>query len=220
MTAAGTYDMEGFELNDPALVCRWRLSNRRLPLENRHMRALLARTVNGKPVDKPLVAWVKQHIEWTLDKGACENPDGVLLFVIDAEGKAAMAVGPYAPLEDTSLAGLASRAAHAQQEAMRTGVAPETLWVATEQGLVCGLAGAQAASGATSLVLQLAKTMGIPVQMHAGLIEGVCVSQAAVPEAFLVSDEHGVVPASNASGSQGERMAQGYGRLLASMNKS
>ena len=125
MTAAGTIDREGFELKKPVLVCRWRLSHRRLPLKNRHMRALLARTVNGRPVDQPLAAWVKQHIEWTLDKGASEHPDGVLLFVIDAEGQAAMAVGPYASLEDTSLAALVSRAARARQEAMQTGVSPE-----------------------------------------------------------------------------------------------
>lgn len=220
MTAAGTIDREGFELKKPVLVCRWRLSHRRLPLKNRHMRALLARTVNGRPVDQPLAAWVKQHIEWTLDKGASEHPDGVLLFVIDAEGQAAMAVGPYASLEDTSLASLVSRAARARQEAMQTGVSPETLWVATEQGLVCGLDGAQAASGATSLVLQLAKTMGTPVQMDVGLIEAMSAGKVLASEVFLVSDEHGIVPAANAPGPQGERMAQGYQRLLASMDKS
>ena len=37
----------GFELGAPALVCRWRLASRTLPLENRHLRALAARSVNA-----------------------------------------------------------------------------------------------------------------------------------------------------------------------------
>ena len=75
-------DMEGFELGTPALVCRWRLARRRLPLENRHLRALLARTVNERPVSQALVAWAKQHIEWTLEEGSAEHPDGVLMLII------------------------------------------------------------------------------------------------------------------------------------------
>ena len=45
--------MDEFRLGEPALVCRWRLANRKLPMENRHLRALAGRTVNGKRVDIP-----------------------------------------------------------------------------------------------------------------------------------------------------------------------
>ena len=36
----GTAEMRDFKLGTPALVCRWRLASGRLPLENRHLRAL------------------------------------------------------------------------------------------------------------------------------------------------------------------------------------
>ena len=49
--------MEDFSLGVPELVCRWRLSNRTLPLGNRHLRALGHRRVGGKPLDRQLVAW-------------------------------------------------------------------------------------------------------------------------------------------------------------------
>ena len=96
-------NMEGFELGEPVLICRWRLSNRKLPLENRHMRALVARTVNGMQVPVELMAWAKQHIEWTLEQGSADNPNGTLMLIVDDQGRAAMTVGPYVPLEDVSL---------------------------------------------------------------------------------------------------------------------
>ena len=41
--------MDEFELGVPALVCRWRLAGRTLPLENRHLRALSQRRVTTLP---------------------------------------------------------------------------------------------------------------------------------------------------------------------------
>ena len=99
-----------FMLGKPAIVCRWRLSNKTLPLENRHLRALGARHTSTRRVQKELVAWAKQHIEWTLGDGAAANPDGVLMMIVDTEGRAAMSVGPYEELEDTRLAALCARA--------------------------------------------------------------------------------------------------------------
>lgn len=210
-------DMEGFELGTPALVCRWRLSARRLPLENRHLRALLARTVNGQPVTTELVAWAKQHIEWTLDKGAIDHPNGTLMLIIDTQGRAAMTVGPYTPLEDSSLAGLLRRAASAQAEARTTGVRPETLWVSRDDTLLWDPGVLGAPSGAASLVVHLATTLGIDVREQEGLCEAVARKALAYDEAFLVSDEHGVVPARDAAGTHGTRLSEGYGLLLARM---
>lgn len=207
-------DMEGFELGEPALVCRWRLANRRLPLENRHMRALLARTVNGAPVSTELVAWAKQHIEWTLEQGAAEHPNGVLMLIVDKQGRAAMTVGPFAPLEDVSLMLLTHRAERAATEANRTGVAPETLWVISGESLLWDPICRTGISGAASLVSQLAQTLGMDVRMQDGLVEAVANKAIDCSEAFLVSDEHGVVPAIDATGSFGRRMSQGYQRLL------
>ena len=39
-----------FELDNPELVCRWRLSGGVLPLDNRHLRALSKRVVAQKEV--------------------------------------------------------------------------------------------------------------------------------------------------------------------------
>lgn len=207
-------DMEGFELGDPALVCRWRLANRRLPLENRHMRALLARTIDGERVTTELVAWAKQHIEWTLEQGSAEHPDGTLMLIVDVQGRAAMTVGPYAPLEDETARGLARRAERASDEASHTGVAPETLWISRNDVLVRDWGDGWKSSGATSLIEQLTQVLGIETHEREGLAEGVLTGSVSYDEVFLVSDEHGVVPASDAMGKFGEKLAGGYQKLL------
>lgn len=219
--------VEGFELGEPVLVCRWRLAGGRLPLENRHLRAFAARGVS-----LPLVSWAKQHIEWTLGDGAAEEPDGVLMIVVDEQGQAAMSVGPYEPLASADAAALAARAAQAQTEKPLAlagkaevsaagvtsereavthegkAVAPETLWGAGGGVLYCTLAEGVALSGATSLVADLAKTRGVEVEWDTDPLEVGC------DELFLVSDEHGVVPAADRAGEIGALLAADYTRLL------
>jgi hypothetical protein len=213
MESSSIVDMKGFELGAPALVCRWRLAHGHLPLENRHLRALAARRVNEAPVSAQLVAWVKQHVEWTLTEGSRDYPNGVLALIVDEQGRAAMAVGPYEPLPDTSLQGLVRRAERAADEAERMGVAPETLWVAQGETLLWERGEACAASGAASLVGQLAQTVGITTVERRGLREDVADDQLRIDEAFLVSDEHGVVMADDCGGRYGRRMEEAY-RLL------
>lgn len=214
MPQSGITDMAGFKLGEPALVCRWRLANRQLPLTNRHMRALMARMINGEHVTSELAAWAKQHIEWTLEQGAAENPNGTLMLIVDTDKRAAMTVGPYVSLPNTTLNALAHRATKAQNEAMATGVAPETLWLVCDGHLVWNLGEGHSPSGTSSLVAQLAQTLGIPVETRADLLDGLVAQTISFDEAFLVSDEHGVVPTSDAQGPHGQRMAQGYQRLL------
>ena len=43
----GSAEMRNFKLGTPALVCRWRLASGRLPLENRHLRALSRRVLDS-----------------------------------------------------------------------------------------------------------------------------------------------------------------------------
>lgn len=206
----------GFELGAPAFVCRWRLSGRALPLENRHLRALAARRVNDAPVSTQLVAWAKQHIEWTLSDGAAKEPDGVLMVVVDGGGRAAMTVGPYESLAATGVRDLAARALDSEREAASTGVAPETLWVVRDGGLVCDEASAVRPSGVASLVRDLAKTLGVGVACERGVALSLAEGAGSCEEAFLVSDEHGIVPASAASGPISLRLASCYARLLES----
>ena len=210
-------EMDGFTLGRPELVCRWRLADRALPLQNRHLRALSGRTLRGeRNVPVELVAWAKQHIEWTLSSGAAEHPDGVLMLIVDEGGRAAMTVGPYEPLPVTTVSALADRAREASEEARATGVAPESLWLVSDAGLVWGCEAGELPSGSASLMWDLARTLGFPVERHPGLAGDLLSGLVGYDEALLVSDEHGIVPASNASGPRAERFAQGYERLLAS----
>ncbi|WP_286165925.1 hypothetical protein [Olsenella uli] len=219
MRIEDTMDMDGFTLGAPALVCRWRLANRALPLENRHLRALGQRAVNGGLVPTELVAWAKQHIEWTLSDGAAAHPDGVLMLIVDDEGRAAMTVGPYEPLRLRTPSALADRARVATLEAARTGVAPESLWLVREEGLVWGVGADERPSGAATLMADLAKTVGFAVERRAGLAESLLAGELSYDEALLVSDEHGIVPAAGKASPRAERFAEGYAKLLASCGR-
>lgn len=208
---------EDFELGTPALVCRWRLSNQRLPMANRHLRALGWRVVNGSTVPTELVAWAKQHVEWTLEDGSANHPDGVLMLVVDEQGRAAMTVGPFEELAHVTLNDLMQRALLSLREASKTSVAPESLWLVEDGSLLCGLPSDLHHSGATSLIFDLARTLGIPVRVDEELVNRVRSGVESFDEAFLVSDEFGVVPASNAAGDLSRKLAASYQKLLDSM---
>lgn len=200
--------LEKFELADPALVCRWRMSKRQVPLLNRHIRALSHRVVNGAPLTHNMLSWAKQHVEWSLFEGSYEDPNGVLMLVIDVNGDALMSVGPYEPLPDCSLAALVARAEVSRTEAAMTGVAPELLAWTTSDGRICLCATPdEPLCGAATLVEQLAQTEGCAVERT--LTDDVPLSCAldmagdgAAP--FLISDEHGVALASEISLAQSE----------------
>ncbi len=205
---------EEFEVGTPVLVCRWRLAGGTLPATNRHMRALGKREVLGKPLSRQLLSWAKQHIEWTLLDGSAAHPDGVLMIMVDAEGRAAMAVGDYEPLADASSAALLARAQESAKEAAETGVAPETLWAARNGALVCGAAAGDSLSGVATLASDLAATLGLGVERDASLLDDLATGAATADELFLVSDEHGVVCATDATGPLGTELAQGWQTLL------
>ena len=207
-------DMDGFVLGKPELVCRWRLAGGKLPLENRHLRALSRRMVGGERLSRELLGWAKQHIEWTLAPGSVAHPDGVLMLIVDEAHQAAMTVGAYEPLRRTSCAWLVKRAEESLREAEATGVAPESLWAVTDDCLVMGLGGEATPSGAADLVLQLADTLGIPVERDSELVERGVGLLDNVREVFLVSDEHGVVPESDAGGPRSAKLAASYQRLM------
>lgn len=204
----------GFVLGKPSLVCRWRLAGTELPLENRHLRALGKRTVAGRQLPTPLVSWAKQHIEWTLAEGAREHADGVLMLIVDEAGQAAMTVGPYEELRSRTALSLARRAQSSAAEGAATGVSPETLWAVCDDQLLWGARVGEIASGAASLMMDLAKTVGFPVTRRGSLADEVISRASSFDEVFLVSDEHGFVPASNACGPRSVKFAEGYERLL------
>lgn len=200
-----------FELGTPSLICRWRLANGGLPLENRHLHAF-----SQRGVDPALVSWAKQHIEWTLADGAAGNLDGVLMVVVDEEGQAAMSVGPYKALGDTSTNALLQRAMQAQTEASRTGVAPETLWVVTAGQITSYLDPAEKLAGATSLVSDLMAAHHLQFTYETQIADAQTLTTA--DEVFLVSDEHGVVAAAGKLGKYAKQMVADYQKLLASFS--
>lgn len=192
-----------FQLGKPVLVCRWRLHARRVPLLNRHIRALAARRVAGEPLSRGLLSWAKQHVEWSLadDTTVPVPDDGVLMLVVDEAGQAAMSTGAYEPLPDASAEALAQRAINAQHEAQETGVAPEVLACVANGALILGVAEEAALCGAASLAEQLAQARGCTVTRDPALpfraLAGMAASDGAM--LLLLSDEHGAVPAADAS---------------------
>lgn len=182
---------EEFKLGKPALVCRWRLAGRSVPLLNRHMRALSQRRVQGEPLTVNLLGWVKQHIEWSLAEDPSAVADGVLMLVVDEDGQAAMSTGAYEPLADASPEALIERAVAARAEADATGIAPEVLCCAQDSALVLGAPESSARSGAVTFIRQLAETRGHAVSFDPALPERARIGIAGT--LALISDEHGVV---------------------------
>ena len=204
--------LEAFELAEPALVCRWRMAKRQVPLLNRHIRALSQRVVNGEPLTHNMLSWAKQHVEWSLAEGAYEDPNGVLMLVIDVNGDAVMTVGSYEPLADCSTAALTARAEAARAEAAATGVAPEVLAAVTADGRVLlAVQEGESLCGAATLVEQLAQTKGHAVEYALQPGAGVDAVLAAAGEGAvfaLISDEHGMVLASDAAPSPAADVAR------------
>jgi hypothetical protein len=210
-------NLEGFELGRPALVCRWKLAGGSLPLEGRHLRALGARRIAGTPLSPELVAWAKQHLSWTLADGvaAAGEPDGVLMLVVDEDGRAAMSLGPYVPLtpDACDAQALCERARAGRAEAEACGVAPELLCAWAEDCLVLGLAEDEPRAAVASLVADLATTKGLPLRFDASLVERAPGANDA-SELALLSDEHGVVVATDRPGPHVAQLAAWYARLL------
>ena len=199
--------VEKFTLDKPALICRWRMSHKKVPMLNRHIRALSERLVQGEPLTHNMLSWAKQHVEWSLAEGDYTAHDGVLMLVIDVNGNAAMTVGEYEPLADTSAKALRARSAEARSEA-------DELLAAVNDGELAFVAPAdECLCGTATLIEQLAQTKDIPVTR-------VDIPAQLKGALFLVSDEHGVVPATDADAAEADAatvafFADGYEKLRA-----
>lgn len=207
-------EMQDFQLGIPALVCRWRLAGATLPLANRHLRALSQRTINDKPLSQELLAWVKQQLEWALKDGAAAHPDGCLMLVVDEESHAAMSVGPYEELPSTKFSTLMGRARQAEREAAQTLVAPESIIAWKDEQLFWHGNDDTRPSGALSLVLDLARQMGIVCIAEPKLLSQLDQDRKSFDGIALVSDEHGVVCAQENTCNQLTRFQESYHILL------
>lgn len=203
------YIPEDLFVGEPVLTVRWRLHNRALPLKNRHLRAF-----SQSGVSNGLASWARQHIEWTLVEGTGTFPNGVLVLDVDGEGRAVMTADAYEALPDLDVRGLVERV---RPEASQP-VEGEVLWIAQPDGFVALTSESKPLSGANSLVADLAKTLGRHVALNAALLgadEDLVRALSAGAEAFLVSDEHGVVGALDASGAVARQFKGYYDRLVA-----
>lgn len=196
---------EDLFVGEPVFTMRWRLHNRALPLKNRHLRAF---TQAG--VSNGLASWARQHIEWTLAEGAGEHPDGVLSLAVDDQGRAVMAIEAYEPLPELSVRELCERA----RAVGDSPVEGEVVWIAHEGGFDALTDEGKPLSGANSLVADLARTLGKTVSFDPERLAGDLVL-ADGDEVLLVSDEHGVVGASDASGALAVQFRAYYERLVA-----
>lgn len=193
---------EDLFVDEPIFTVRWRLHCRALPLKNRHLRAFEQRNVgNG------LSSWARQHIEWTLAEGTAQHPNGVLVLAVDEQGRAVMSAEAYEPLAKAAVADLLERVA-AQQDQPVEG---EVVWVYRDGAFTVLSDAAKPLSGVNSLIADLAKTLGKPLA-HAP--HGAVGSLGEGDEVMLVSDEHGVVGASDASGAVAAQFAAYYERLV------
>jgi hypothetical protein len=138
------------------------------------------------------------------------------MLVIDVGDQAAMSAGEYRALDQTNAQDLFKRAWGARREGEITGVSPEDLWLVRGNALVWGTTPELKPSGSSSLIDDLAKTMGMPVMCDESLFDTGSVDDLDADEVFLVSDEHGVVPAQDRGGARAKKFAAGYAKLLRS----
>ena len=188
---------EDLMTGNPTISVRWRLHKCALPLKSRHLHAF-----ESLGLSAGLKSWARQHIEWTLAEGSLKEPNGVMTFVVDDQGRAVMGVEPYVGLPAMDACALIARA-----DGYADDVVPgEVAWLAREEAgstvLTARVEPGKALSGANSLVADLAKTLKV----------GVAFDPAA--QVMLVSDEHGVVGARGATGPTVERFAAYYNRLV------
>ena len=197
---------EDLFVGEPVIEARWRLQNGALPLKNRHLRALAARDVTSA-----LVSWAHQHLEWTLAEGSVDQPNGVLVLDVDAEGRAIMSIAPFEPLPAMSAALLLDRASGHETDP----VEDEVIWTCRDGRLYVLSDADKPRSGANSLMVDLARTLHLEPQFegHADAPE-ILSRLAPADELFLVSDEFGVVAAADHNGPVSERLASCYARLL------
>lgn len=205
--------LANFKLAKPALICRWRLAGGYLPLENRHIRSLAARRIKSEPLSRELLAWVKQHLEWTLGPKSCEYPDGVLMLVVDEKGYAAMSCGPYVEVEAPTKQFIISRARASQDEAGKTGVAPETAWIVKDGVMYYADYAFNTLSATSTFIRDLAKTLGMACSCDEELLSQLEENTAEYDELFLVSDELGIVIPEGQIYPRGQRMRDSWQTL-------
>lgn len=168
------------QVGTPVITLRWRLANKQLVLGKRNFKNL-----DALLLPDGLIAWIHQHIEWTLPEAVMKDPSGVLVVDIDKDEHAIMDVVAYEPLKDRSSEALINRAL---SDDIQHKLAPqELIWLYTDGKFIVLCEESKALCASHSLAYDLAKTQRIPLEFD---------PQASVEDAdevLLISDEHGFV---------------------------
>jgi hypothetical protein len=175
------------------LTLRWRVHEGRIPLRQRHLRALKALNLPD-----PLTAWLLQRLEWATDSLLNKEEEGVLVLSIDPEKDVVVSLdavqdkpiltSEHLVIEDGFVTGVRHEGAPLEG----------SVWFEYEGVLHASCEKLTAATG--TLVRDLAQTLGLPVE--------ICPQRGAAPPAspappatavFFISDEFGFVPIHDSS---------------------
>lgn len=168
------------------LELRWRYDNKQVPLYERRLRSLRAFNV-GPAVQ----AWVRSRLEWVIDNKLYEMPDGVIVLSIDPEGVVEIQQEAQAPVPSFLT------------EQLETDDAPGTLWFAKDGVVHCSEEPRQAADTfARDLVTTLGNTFEVG---RPEVLDGV--------EAFVISDEFGIVPCEGKTGAVTDKLVECFDKL-------
>lgn len=179
------------------LSVTWRLSGARVPLLERHLRALAERGVGSA-----LHAWLRSRLEWAFEHHAIEHPDGSITIGIDPQGDVTISVAPYVGPEGDPIATTIERGGHVIDGD------GASVWIRIGERVATPPFPPAAPRGSRSLVIDLARTLGWEVEVRELTVEDI----ERADEAFFVSDVHGVV-SDGRGGEFAARMQACFARL-------
>ena len=169
-----------------AVELRMRLCDGKLPMYERHLKALKNYGLGG-----PMQSWLRTRMEYVLENHAPTHPDGVLHMTATPDGKVLFEVEPQgeAPVlsvddcvvEEGVVSGVRVYAEPAQID-----LSP--LWIADSQAKTLVVGAEELVFASCTTLKDLARTIGWTVD-----IRPVRQDQVA-QDAFVVTDEFGVLP--------------------------
>lgn len=180
------------------IVVSWRLSRGRLPLTDRHLKALTERGVGSA-----LHAWLKSRLEWSLVNDTIGFADGVLRMTIDPQGDVNIAVLelPSAPeSEDLALVRVDGRIEDGRNA---------SVWVRSGQKVATPTVPSATPRGTRTFVRDLATTLGYTFEERVISEEEL----ESADEAFLVHDVFGVIELDARGGELVERLEGCFAKL-------
>jgi len=194
-------------MDDEKLVLRWRIHEGRLPLRQRHIRAL-----GALELPEALVGWVLERLDWAVMNMLGPGSEAVLVVELDRAREARMSLAEVAPPPSLGAGDLVEEQGFVLGAAVGAEPLAGDVWLELDGALAASTP--EVTSGTGTLGLDVARTLGIPCEV--GLQPLAVARQAAeAGRAFLLSDEFGFVPIGAAPAASGPaaRMREAFSRL-------